>query len=353
MPSNHQYINWIKETRKAKALHSIVESQLVRILNKICPDYHPLKEPQGLAGGRNDLMLFEFNGRKILFEIIASYSQVSRDLRILDKTKADVKIAVIIDKDADKRVFEKFLKENPEDNYPFIFIGELFNKSHIHQCALKLNELIRGEEEAIFLRILNQKLSKSSFIESCKKDGIDILSIKDIESKNVTFKKVFLTIVLSKLDKISTSRKMTKSLMKWMSDEKTLEFIFMKVGHGFNTFLYTDLADNRGIYSDTELLDWLRIGYEITASYILLSMNAVISEIFQKYYKSDDRIDIGGKIDFFAGQSQVYDSNAGRIVTFSIPIKTKQIKIFRPMDFSEDANEKLSIEECYKMLEIF
>ncbi|MFV9646256.1 MAG: hypothetical protein ACNYWU_10570, partial [Desulfobacterales bacterium] len=306
----------------------------------------------GLAGGRNDLMLFEFNGRKILFEIIASYSQVSRDLRILDKTKADIKIAVIIDKEVDKCVFEKFLKENPEDNYPFIFIGELFKKSNIYQCALKLNELISGEEEAIFLRILNQKLSRSNFIESCKREGIDVLSIQDIESKNVTFRKVFLTIVLNKLNKISTNRQLTRGLMKWMSDKKTLEFIFMKVGHGFNTFLYTDLGGNKGIYSDIELLDWLRIGYENSAPYILLSMNAVISEIFQKYYKSAEFIDIGRKVNLFVGQSDVYDSNGERIVTFSIPKKTTQIKIFRPMVFSGDEKEKLGIEKYYNMIEI-
>ena len=170
MENKQNFEDWILKNRKAKRLHGIVEDRLVAILTKIFPDYHPVKEAQGLAGGRNDLILFEFNGRKVLFEVFASHTQVTRDLRILDRTKADVKIAVLIDKKIDSRIIEKFFKENPEDNYPYIFVGELFIESKINQCALKLNELISGEEEAIFRRVLNQKLKTSNFLDSCKKE---------------------------------------------------------------------------------------------------------------------------------------------------------------------------------------
>jgi hypothetical protein len=69
--------------------------------------------------------------KKVLFEIFDTRSQVSRDLRILDKTKADKKIAVIIEKEVDFTVFETFINENPEDKYPFIFIGKLFEEPPI------------------------------------------------------------------------------------------------------------------------------------------------------------------------------------------------------------------------------
>ena len=88
-----KFTEWVLKNRKAKKLHSLVEDRLIKILTKIYPDYHAIKEPQGVAGGRNDLLLFEFNGRKVLFEIFASHTLVTRDLRLLDKTKADVKIA--------------------------------------------------------------------------------------------------------------------------------------------------------------------------------------------------------------------------------------------------------------------
>ena len=92
-------VNQIRELRRLKKLHTAVEDKLIALIGKIAPNYHPIKEPVGLAGGRNDLMLFEFSGQKVLFEIFATRSQVSRDLRILDKTDADKKIAVIIDKE--------------------------------------------------------------------------------------------------------------------------------------------------------------------------------------------------------------------------------------------------------------
>jgi hypothetical protein len=351
MRNELKFNDWIIEKRKKKQLHGVVEDRLIKILNKVFPDYHPVKEPQGLAGGRNDLILFKFNGRKVLFEIFASRTQVTRDLRILDKTKADVKIAVLIDKDIDSKIIDKFFKENPEDNYPYIFIGELFVKSQINQCALKLNELISGEEEAIFRRILNQKLKTTDFIEACKKEGIDILSPKDLKTKNITFKKVFLAIFLSKLSKF-INREPAKNLLKWISDDKAIDFILMKVSHGFNTFLYTDLGGNKGIYSDIELLDWLRIGYQSSSPYLLISMNGIISEIFQKYHKSNEYNDFGKKISFYVGQSEIHDSDHGRSVIYSIPRKTNQIKIFRPMIFDE-AQKEYSKEEYYQMIELY
>lgn len=115
-----------------------MENHLIKVFNKIFPSSIAVKEIQGLAGGRNDLIFFEFNKRKVLFEIFASKSQVSRDLRILDKTNADVKIAIVIDKEVDESVIQQFLKENPENNYSFLFVSELFN----HNGIYKLVELV-------------------------------------------------------------------------------------------------------------------------------------------------------------------------------------------------------------------
>ncbi len=351
MNKKQEFEDWVLKERKAKRLHGIVEDRLVEIIAKIFPDYHPIKEAQGLAGGRNDLLLFEFNGRKVLFEVFASHTQVTRDLRILDKTKADVKIAVLIDKDIDSRIIDKFFKENPEENYPFIFIGELFKESKINSCALKLNELISGEEEAIFQRVLNQKVKRTNFLNICKKEGIDILSSDDVKHNDVTFKKVFLTIFLSKISKI-INRAPAKNILKWISDDKTIDFILMKIGHGFNTFLYTDFYENKGIYSDVELLDWLRIGYQTSTPYLLLSMNGMIAEIFQKYYKSDEYDDFGTKLTCTVGQSEIINSKSGRIATFSIPLKTKKIQIFRPMRFDKTEKE-ISKEDYIEMIELF
>lgn len=352
-----QYINWIQKVRKAKQLHGIVENRLIQILNKIIPEYNPIKEPQGLAGGRNDLMLFEFNGRKILFEIFATKNQVSRDLRILDKTKANKKIAVIIDKEVDNGVFEKFIKENPEDNYPFIFIGELFEKSLIHDCALKLNELIRGDEDAKFLRMLNQKISHKNFIEICKKKGIDIITKEDIKEGNITFQKIFVTFVLRKLQNLGVKKDYLMELGKWMSETKLIEFIARKIDWGFNLFLYTNFKGHMAIYSSIELLDWIRIGYEFTEPHILLPINSIIHDIVDKYFNNtDNKIELNKNIIFNIGQSSLYETENGRIVNFSIPKNAKEIRIFKPYLFYKKGEKKpkeLSYTDYLNMMEFY
>ena len=77
----------------------------------------------------------------MLFEVFCSRSQVWRHLRILDKTDADIKVAVIVDKEVDSAVLAAFLKENPESDYPFLLISELFEEPPI-MCSLKLSELV-------------------------------------------------------------------------------------------------------------------------------------------------------------------------------------------------------------------
>lgn len=353
MELSERYIQWVKKSRKAKKLHTYVEERLIQILSVILPDHHAIKEPQGLAGGRNDLMLFEFNGRKVLFEVFASKTQVSRDLRILDKTRADVKIAVIIDKEVDSSVFEKFIKENPEDNYPYLFTGELFEQSLARTCALKLYELIKGDEEAKFQRILMQRLSRKNFIEGCQKAGIEILSETDIATGDVTFQKVFVTIILGKLSKFGIQRGKLKDIGRWLSDSKVLEFTLLKVSLGFNVFLYTNFKDTFAIDSDGELLDWIRIGHEFSEPYTFLSMNAIIHEIFDKHFKPKEGIEFNRDIKYTVGYSQIIEEENGRIVTFSIPKDTSQILVFRPMLLYKKGEEKpkeLTKEEYLEMM---
>ncbi len=352
---NPDIIMWIKEQRKSRTLHNSVETRLTAILSKILPDYHAVKELLGLAGGRNDLMLFEYSGKKVLFEIFASKSQVTRDLRILDKTKADIKVAVLIDKEVESSVFEKFHKENPENNYPYIFIGDLFGKSSIVDTALKLKQIITGDEEAKLQRLLRQKMSFSHFVKACKKEGIEILSFEDIEARDISFKKVFVTLVIAKLFKLGVNKKKLKNLATWLSDSRLLEFTLTKIDLGLNVFLHTDFEENMGIYNDQELIDWIRIGPNLLEPYVILSMNSVIYEIFDKYFKAKPQYDINRRIRITIGRASIYEHDDGRIAQFSVPRKTKGIWIDRPIKETacdEDPCEKLSVKQILDMIEI-
>jgi hypothetical protein len=295
-------------------------------------------------------MLFEFSGRKILFEVLATASQVSRDLRILDKTKADVKIAVIIDPEIDSSVIERFLKENPEDNYPYIFIGELFEQSLMHQVVWKMLEITTGNEEAKFKRMLNQKIS-TNFLEMCKKEGLQILSSEDLESKNITFQKLFLTVITKRLMDLGANREQLRDLLRWMSDEEMLKFILMKINFGFNMFLYTDLNETKAIYSDNELMDWIRASYILPEARILLSLNCVVSYVIDNFYKDADNFTFNRQIIFTIGNSEMINEPDGKIITLSIPRNTKQIHVYRPMKPHSDKSNELTPEDYIKMME--
>lgn len=332
----------IKELRSLKKLHTAVEDRLIALIGKIAPNYHPIKEPVGLAGGRNDLMLFEFSGQKVLFEIFATRSQVSRDLRILDKTQADKKIAVIIDKEADGTVFEAFLKENPENNYPFLFIGELFEEpSNI--CLLKLRELIFGDEEAKFQRMVRARLPKEDFFRACRQEGIEVLLQEDTDTGNISFAKILITVVLGKCLKYGVSREKVKNLGQWLSGGNTIDFILHKISFGMNVILYTDFVENFSVYSDTDLSDWIRASYLLPQPYFIMSLNAVIAEIDEKYMDENNRFFARREPTIYLGMSQVYESSAGNMVVCSLPRNTYSVILIPPSIDAKEPDEYLQM----------
>ena len=77
-----EYKAFVKEAKSRRRLHGVVEQRLRVLLSKIFPDAHATQEVSGILGGRNDLMLFFFNGRRVVFELFFSPSQVPQDLRL-------------------------------------------------------------------------------------------------------------------------------------------------------------------------------------------------------------------------------------------------------------------------------
>jgi len=333
--------NRILELRRSKKLHSAVEEKLTHLAGIVAPEFHAVKEPVGLAGGRNDLLMFEFSGQKVLFEIFATRNQVSRDLRILDKTKADRKIAVIIDPELDPKVFEAFLRENPEDNYPFVFVGELFQEPPA-AAILKLRELVLGDEEAKFMRMLHAKMSKNDFYEACKKLGIEVLSKDD---KNITLAKLFVTLVLAKCVEYGIARDRVQNLGKWLSQKTVLEIIFRNASYGMNVILYTDFIQNFSVYSDFELVDWIRASYLLSQPYVFMSLTALIHEIDEKYLKGKPPLLKEKHPRMFVGMTQVHEGAQGRLLVVSLPKDTNRIIMIPPIENAKSADDYIQMIE--------
>ena len=135
-------------------------------------------------------------------------------------------------------------------------------------------------------------------------------------------------MICAKILRQGFQRESLKKLAAWLSKPGALDYALMKVSLGFNVFLYSDLQENFGFYSDIELLDFLRIGFKIDAPCILLSMNATIYKVIDICFGGD--IDMDRGIAFTIGASQIFETETGRNVTFSIPATRSTTRRHRP-----------------------
>lgn len=347
MIERDKLLSKLKGLRQQKKLHSEVENRLAAVLRIALPELHPVPEIQGLPGGRNDLIAYDFLGQAVVFEVFASASQVSRDLLILERTSAICKIAIIVDKEIDRKVLDQYLRQIPESPYPFIFTSELFEEPP-HEVCLKLREIIAGDEEAKFKRILRQKISTKDIGQRFQDYDVQFLSSKDLQDGNITYKAVFVTLVIKKCIELGVRKQHLIKLGQWLSKTEVIEFLFMRLSLGFNVLLYSDLDESIGFYSDIEMADWIRAADSFESASVILSMNATIRELEEKYAK---RLDYKfsrppGENSVTLGMSQIHRSNDGHVAMFSIPRNTKKIFIFPPM------SPALSTEEYLEMVEI-
>src|SRR6266702_3945124 len=86
----------VKLAKKQYQLHPKVEARLAELLKRLYPQACPMNEVAGVLGGRNDLIQFFPNGRRVVFELFATTSQVPQDLRLLELSQADIRIAILL-----------------------------------------------------------------------------------------------------------------------------------------------------------------------------------------------------------------------------------------------------------------
>lgn len=132
----------ILKIRKERKLHSISEENLKNILLEIYPGTYSVCETN-VNGGREDLNFFipPLN-YKVHFEIFASKSQVPQDLRLLENSKSDLQIAIIIDKEIDPKVIEEYYRKKPDNPFICFKLSELFLEESIEEFKDTLKEKI-------------------------------------------------------------------------------------------------------------------------------------------------------------------------------------------------------------------
>ncbi|MEK7813761.1 MAG: MerR family transcriptional regulator [Candidatus Desantisbacteria bacterium] len=70
-----------------------------------------------------------------------------------------------------------------------------------------------------------------------------------------------------------------KGILNWLEYNPAIEFSIKQLIEGTNCYLYTDIEDEYGIYSDEELLDFLKVKKEKERIGIIVPINHLIKNI--------------------------------------------------------------------------
>ncbi len=136
----------IPKLRRNKQLHPQTLINLSCILNKSFPGDHITSETN-VDGGRADAHFYKLKEGKIIhIEIFGSVGQVVQDLRLLEQSKADFLIAIIIDPEIDAKVANTFHQKRPyPDPIQFFNLSDFYLQSQIPDTIKRIYEIIDAQ----------------------------------------------------------------------------------------------------------------------------------------------------------------------------------------------------------------
>jgi hypothetical protein len=91
--------------------------------------------------GRNDLVHYLFDGRRVVFEVFTSTSQVPHDLRLLERAQAHARVAILLDEAVDARLAREYFRKCP-DAFPFLWVSDILDPQQEAATAAKLATLL-------------------------------------------------------------------------------------------------------------------------------------------------------------------------------------------------------------------
>lgn len=283
--SFEDFANFIKTAKGRKRLHPLVEKRLSLLLSRMYPDAAPIPEVYGIPGGRHDLMQFFFNERRVVFELFCSPSQVPQDLRLLEQSTADVKIAILLDRQINPKLANEYFRKKP-DHFPFLWLSQVLIPRYEAVCLARLHELI--DENASIIR-LRRVLStpKGSQIEDHFRKQLERIEAalqanksKTVEVQELTFEQLIALRKIAQLRKIGIQNERLRSLYAWL--QNSISFAITIVEAGYQAFLITDLDGQHAIWSDGDLADYLFNGadYKELAE-VVICLNKFVNDLWE------------------------------------------------------------------------
>lgn len=250
--------------KRAHQLHPAVEKRLTLLLKELYPNDHIVSEIGGILGGRNDLMQFSSSGKKIVFELFASPSQVPQDLRLLEQSIAEVRVAILLDPEVNQKLSDEYFRKKP-DPFPFIWVKEVMVEEWRHICQARLRELIDDESVVRILRRVLSYPNGTIYGEQIKKNLINFENRLRAKSTSKTGDKPIRVTnldciavdILMAMEKIGIPRDRLRSLFQWLT--KIIPHAIEIRACNLSAYLSTDLNEHRAVWSDMDLKDELLI----------------------------------------------------------------------------------------------
>lgn len=143
------YKSVILDLRHENALHGFVEWALKRTIKQIFGERFSIQpEKYGVSNGRIDMALYHTPRTVIHFELIATCrnGHVFRDTTSLLASRADEKLAILIDEDLEADVAKNFFKAIPDGQVKFVFLRDVLLDAHRANFVAIVENLVGSAE---------------------------------------------------------------------------------------------------------------------------------------------------------------------------------------------------------------
>ena len=280
-----RFASFVKTAKGQRHLHKIVEDRLSELLLRLDPEAYPVSEVSAVLGGRNDLIQFHSTGRRVVFELFFSRGQVPQDLRLLEQAEAEVKVAVLLDREIDPRVATQYFRKKP-NHFPYLWLSAVISPAHEDFCLARLAELI-DEESAIrrVRRIVSDPVGRGlegPLNEHLRKveDGLAKRRGQDRKPRIEYNRELVAIRIVAKIHDMDVPVERLRSLYAWLADSETMRYAFMLVVLGFQAFLVTDLNGRHAIWSDADFADDVILGAENREDVsLVVCLNRFVNEV--------------------------------------------------------------------------
>ena len=136
-----RFADWVAASLPKHQVHTAFQNALKALLTAEFPSTTAIAEVYAVAGGRNDMVQYAQDGKRAVFELFCSPSQVPQDLRLLERAEVHWKIAVLLDEQINPELAANFFRKKPE-GLPFFWLSQVMMPSKTAECRAKLRQLL-------------------------------------------------------------------------------------------------------------------------------------------------------------------------------------------------------------------